>query len=347
MIVRAGLALAERGRLPLALTRRGVRRLLTHRLRELEQHDRRLRVLDHMTAGPIALRPDKPNQQHYELPSKFFQLVLGPRLKYSSALWPMGTTNLQEAEAAMLDLTCLRAQLEDGQHILDLGCGWGSLSLHMAKRFPRSQILALSNSTPQRHYIEEHRPSNLEVVTADINEFDTERRFDRVVSVEMFEHLRNHRLLMQRLAGWLRPGGKLFVHVFCHRRYAYFFETEGPANWMGRYFFTAGLMPSADLVLQFQDALVLESRWLVNGRHYARTAQAWRRNLEGAEDAVIPILRTVYGDEAAARWFQRWRLFFLACEELFGYRQGLEWLVAHYRFSSSTQPVHPATGASA
>ncbi len=315
-------------RLPEPVLRWGMRRLLAQRLR---QESRRARSIDaELSQGPIALVPDAANRQHYEVPAAFFEQVLGANMKYSGAYWPEGVTTLDEAEAAMLELACSRAQLADGQRILELGCGWGSLSLWMARRYPNSRILAVSNSASQREFIESKKPANLDVITADVNTLTLDARFDRVVSVEMFEHMHNWRELVHRITGWLDPGGKLFVHVFCHRRYAYPFETDGASNWLGRYFFTGGLMPSLDLLPRFQGSLVVEKTWEVGGEHYARTAEAWARNLAAHELLVRPVLATTYGPDGEL-WFHRWRVFFLACAELFGYRGGTEWLVGHYR----------------
>lgn len=315
-------------RLPEPVLRWGMRRLLAQRLR---QESRRARSIDaELSQGPIALVPDAANRQHYEVPAAFFEQVLGANMKYSGAYWPEGVTTLDEAEAAMLELACSRAQLADGQRILELGCGWGSLSLWMARRYPNSRILAVSNSASQREFIESKKPANLDVITADVNTHTLDARFDRVVSVEMFEHMHNWRELVHRITGWLDPGGKLFVHVFCHRRYAYPFETDGASNWLGRYFFTGGLMPSLDLLPRFQGSLVVEKTWEVGGEHYARTAEAWARNLAAHELLVRPVLATTYGPDGEL-WFHRWRVFFLACAELFGYRGGTEWLVGHYR----------------
>ncbi len=331
MILGLGLALAERGRVPLPLLRFGVRRLLAQRLRA--ERGRPRRVEPELAAGPLAPAPDRANAQHYELPPEFFELVLGPRLKYSGAYWPPGTRDLGGAERAMLELYIERAELADGQRILELGCGWGSLCLAVARRFPRARVVAVSNAPSQRRFIEERATPNLRVVTADVAAFEPGEQFDRVVSIEMFEHLRNYRELLRRIAGWLCPDGRLFVHVFCHRELTYPFETNGAGDWMGRYFFTGGLMPSFDLLPRFQEQLRLDAHWAVNGAHYARTARSWRENLERRRDAVLPVLGAAYGAAAAERWFHRWRLFFLACEELFGYRGGTEWLVGHYRFA--------------
>ncbi|HAT37440.1 MAG TPA: SAM-dependent methyltransferase [Gemmatimonadetes bacterium] len=327
-----GINLAERGLIPLPALRIGIRRLLAKRLLEAEQGPNVSALSSHLKESAIAVLPEKANEQHYEVPADFFELTLGPNLKYSSAYWPEGTASLSEAEEAMLRLTVQRADLADGHEILELGCGWGSLTLHMAQRFPNANITAVSNSAPQRRFIEARAPQNVRVITADMNELQLEQRFDRVVSVEMFEHMRNYRDLLHRICGWMKPDARLFVHVFCHRDYAYPFETEGDDNWMGRYFFTGGIMPSFDLFGHFDNDLFIEKDWRVSGTHYERTARAWRENLEKERDPVMTVLQQTYGAEAD-RWFHRWRLFFLACEELFGYRGGSEWLVAHYLFA--------------
>ena len=316
-------------RVPEPLLRWGIRRLLAVRL--WQESRRPAGAMEAaLSEGPIALVPDAANRQHYELPAAFFAQVLGRHMKYSGAYWPEGVSTLDDAEEAMLELSASRAQLADGQRILELGCGWGSLSLWMARRFPNSRILAVSNSASQRELIAARKPANLDIVTADLNTFTVDGRFDRVVSVEMFEHMHNWRELMQRITGWLEPGGKLFVHVFCHRRYAYPFETDGAGNWLGRYFFTGGVMPSLDLLPRFLGSLLLEKTWEVGGEHYARTAEAWARNLARHEAVVRDIFTRTYGVDAEL-WRQRWRVFFLACAELFAYRGGTEWLVGHYR----------------
>lgn len=324
--------LAERGVVPLGGLRLGVRQLLRQRLRDAAKGPDIDAFVRELAQSPIALSTDKANEQHYEVPPELFQIALGPRLKYSGAYWPEGVETLEAAEQAMLELTCERAMLEDGQDILELGCGWGSLTLHMARAYPNSLITAVSNSVPQRLFIEARAPANVRVITADMNDLELTGRFHRVVSVEMFEHMRNYRELLRRIHGWLRPDGRLFVHIFCHRDRAYPYETDGADNWMGRYFFTGGIMPSLDLLPRFDEHLRVEAQWEVDGRHYSRTARAWRENLERHKDAAMEVLRGVY-DAEAARWFQRWRLFFLGCEELFGHRDGTEWLVAHYRFA--------------
>ena len=337
------IGLAERGFVPDRLLRLGIRRLCAQRLRE-ESADgttaawaRFRRVLDELRVSPVAIHTDAANAQHYELPPRFFELCLGKRLKYSSCYFPRGNESLDEAEEAMLTLYGERAQLADGQDILELGCGWGSLTLWMAQHFPQSRITAVSNSRPQREFIErrcrERGFENVRVITQDVNRLQLERgHFDRVVSVEMFEHMRNYETLLGRIASWLKPGGKLFVHIFCHRELMYPFETQGADNWMGRYFFTGGLMPSADTLLWFQRDLAIEQQWRLSGTHYEKTANAWLANQDAHRAQVLDILGVAYGKDAP-RWHQRWRMFWMACAELFGYRGGNEWLVGHYLFA--------------
>jgi len=306
------------------------------RLDPEERRRREAAVLERLENGPLTVNADDANRQHYSVPPEFFRLVLGPRLKYSSCYWPEGVTDLAAAEEAMLALTAERAGLSDGQDVLDLGCGWGSFAIWAAERYPRSRIVAMSNSNEQRRFIEEAREqrglANLEVVTAEVGGFDPPRLFDRVVSVEMLEHVRNHRELLRRLSGWLKPEGKLFVHVFCHRRHLYPFEADGPGGWMARHFFSGGVMPSWDHLPRYQDHLRLLARWEVEGRHYARTLRAWRENLERGREAAMPILRATYGPERARLWFAYWRVFFMACEETFALGEGREYFVAHYLF---------------
>ena len=335
--------LAERGFLPDALLRFGMRRLCAERLREErtggpeQTRARFLQRMEELRQAPIALHTDAANAQHYELPPPFFQLCLGKRLKYSGCFFPRGDETLDQAEEAMLALYGERAELGDGQDILELGCGWGSLTLWMAERFPNARITAVSNSAPQREFIlgrarERGLARNVQVLTQDVNRLELEGgRYDRVVSIEMFEHMRNYETLLGRIARWFRPGGKLFVHIFCHRELLYPFETGGEHDWMGRHFFTGGLMPSVDTLACFQRDLRLEQQWLVPGSHYQKTANAWLANQDAHRDEVLAVLREAYGDDAAL-WFQRWRMFWMACAELFGYDGGNEWLVGHYRF---------------
>jgi len=326
---------AERGRIPDALLRKGMRNLLKARLKKLaESPESTEAFLERIRNQPVAVETDAANEQHYEVPTYFFLKVLGPRLKYSSCIWPDGVESLADAENAMLDLTCKRAGLEDRMDILELGCGWGSLTLWMAEHFPNARILAVSNSATQRAHIETQALDrgfcNVEVRTCDVNEFEPGRGVDRIVSVEMFEHMRNPGMLLDRAAGWLNPGGKIFLHVFTHNGAPYLFEDSGdPNDWMSRYFFSGGMMPSPDLLPKASDALELEEDWVVNGVHYSKTLEAWLDRQDAAKDKVMQILEKGYGKEAGL-WFQRWRMFWMACSELFKYNQGEEWPVHHY-----------------
>jgi cyclopropane-fatty-acyl-phospholipid synthase len=345
-LVIAGLIeLVERGLLPDVLVRWGVRMLLRQRLQELPlgdceaTSDEVRHFVAMMDAAEVAPEARKANVQHYEVPAPFFEHILGPRRKYSCCYFGAETDTLAEAEAAALSLTCQRAELYDGARILELGCGWGALSLWMAEHYPQAEILAVSNSHSQREYIaaraHELGLANIEARTSDMNHFNTDERFDRVVSVEMFEHMRNYRALFERIHGWLRPGGRFFLHIFCHRAAPYAFEVRDAGDWMGQHFFSGGIMPSADLPLFFQDRLRLIDQWRWSGRHYALTLNAWLARMDAAREHLRPIVASTYGKEHTDRWWQRWRIFFMACAELFAYRRGQEWFVSHYLFEKA------------
>ena len=332
--------LIARDALPDWILRLGIRRLLNSRLRELRaggverQLERMTRLIEQMDRSPIAVATRAANVQHYEVPSEFFRQVLGRRMKYSCGYWPAGTADLDSSEERMLELTCERAGIRDGERILELGCGWGSLTLYMAQHFPEARIVGVSNSRSQKAHIlgvaKEEGLKNIQVLTQDMKAFRPSGRFDRVVSVEMFEHMRNYRALLDVIGRALRPHGYLFIHIFTHREHPYFFEIRDSSDWMSKYFFTGGVMPSDDLLYCFQDRFTIARHWRLSGNHYKRTAEAWLQRMGANRDTIMPILERVYGSENATRWWAYWRLFFLSCSELWGYNGGDEWIVSHY-----------------
>lgn len=338
--------LAESGWIPDPLLRVGIRRLIADRARQIDlpnstaHRDYLAKFIAELKASPLAVHTHDANRQHYEVPAEFFAHVLGPHLKYSGCLWDTGAESLAAAEEQMLRLTCHRAEIDDGMRVLDLGCGWGSVALYIARRFPATHVTAISNSHSQREFIErrcrELDLNNVVAQTCDVVNFEPNEQFDRVVSVEMFEHFRNYAQLLENIAGWLHCDGKLFVHVFCHRDTPYFFETTGATNWMARNFFTGGTMPSDGLFHYFPKHLQVEAQWSVQGLNYARTCDAWLSRLDQHRRRILPILADVADAPPAKLAFQRWRLFFMACAELFRYRGGDEWYVSHYRFAKPT-----------
>ena len=331
---------AERGFLPDWLVRLGIRRLLGARLQAEVPGNASSRIellqerIEKLKGSPVAILTEKANEQHYEVPSALYETFLGKRLKYSSCLWSEETNSLDEAEEAMLQLTCERAGIEDGMRILELGCGWGSLSLWIAETYKDCTITAISNSRSQAEYIEgvcdENDIRNLRVMTCNMNDLEISEKYDRIVSIEMFEHLRNYEIMLHRIARWLVPEGRLFVHIFCHREMLYFFEDVSDADWMSRHFFSGGIMPSSDIFHHFQRDMILEKQWIVNGNHYSRTLEAWLSRLDRNRDTVKAICAEHYGAREAEIWVNRWRIFLMACSELFRYNKGEEWWVSHY-----------------
>jgi cyclopropane-fatty-acyl-phospholipid synthase len=335
-------SLLEKNKIPDALLRIGIRRLLKQRLADEKkenvesQQQQLMDLITELKNSPIAIETKAANEQHYEVPTEFYKYCLGKHLKYSSGYWKNGVTDIDTSEKDMLEITCERAELNDGQMVLELGCGWGSLSLFMAAKYPKSKFIVVSNSRTQKIYIDEQARqrniSNLEVRTIDINNFSIEVKFDRVVSVEMFEHMRNYQKLMQKVSEVLKEDGKLFVHIFTHKEYAYKFEVKDETDWMSKYFFTGGIMPSDDLLLYFNEHLTIEKHWQLSGSHYGKTSEAWLQNMDKHKKEIIPLFETTYGKGQAIKWWVYWRIFYMACAELWSYKGGEEWIVSHYLF---------------
>ena len=342
-MIQPTLKLIESGKVPDQAIRAAIRHLSKKRLAQEGRFDpalaaqRYMDVLQMLQHSDIAIETEKANEQHYELPTEFFQAVLGKRLKYSASLFNSNKTTLDQAEELALASYCERAQLKDGQDILEIGCGWGSLSLWMAEHYPNANIIVVSNSATQRVYIQEQARlkqfDNLTVMTCDVNVLElAAESFDRVVSVEMFEHVRNYQKLFEKISTWLKPEGLLLCHIFCHRFLHYPFEVKNEFDWMSKYFFSGGLMPAASTFLHFQDHLQLEQHWQWSGTAYERTANAWLENMDRNVNMLKPVFEKTYGKDAAA-WWQRWRIFFMACAELFGYEKGQEWVIGHFLFN--------------
>lgn len=334
--------LLEKDLLPDFLIRIGIRRLLKQRLEQEKkatvelQQAHLMKLIVELKNSPIAINTSEANEQHYEVPTEFYKYCLGKHLKYSSGYWKEGVQDIDTSERDMLELTCQRAELQDGQDVLELGCGWGSLSLFMAAKFPKSRFTVVSNSRTQKIYIDEEAKkrniSNLKVVTININDFNLTDTFDRVVSVEMFEHMRNYQKLMALVADRLKPEGKLFVHIFTHKEFAYKFEVLDDTDWMSKYFFTGGIMPSDDLLLYFNERLSIQQHWHVSGMHYSKTSEAWLQNMDAHKKEIMPLFENTYGKNEALKWWVYWRIFYMACAELWGYSKGDEWIVSHYLF---------------
>lgn len=335
-------SLVEKNRVPDFIIRKNIRKLLTQRLQDENkgsteaQQAHLMQLIEELKNSAIAVETKKTNAPPDELPVEFYQFCLGRHLKYSCGYWEPDVTDLDTSERDMLQLTCIRADLHDGQDVLELGCGWGALSLYMAVNFPKSRFTAVSNSEPQKKYIDEQiikrGITNLTTITADIAMFTVDQTFDRVISVEMFEHMRNYQKLLKKISVFLKTQGKLFVHIFSHKEFAYKFE-RNESDWMSKYFFAGGTMPSDHLLLYFNDHVAIEKHWHVNGTHYRKTAEAWLQNMDKHKKEIIPIFEQTYGSEKALKWWVYWRIFYMTCAELWGYNNGAEWMVSHYLFN--------------
>ena len=333
-------SLLEKNLLPDSAIRAGIRRLLKERLKDEKkatpdaQQEHFNALLESCRNSPIAIETKAANEQHYEVPTEFYKYCLGPNLKYSSGFYKPGVYSLEQAEKDMLAITCERAELKNGMEILELGCGWGSLTLWMEKHFPNAKITAVSNSRTQKEFIDatakERGLNNIEIITADMNVFDTDKKFDRVVSVEMFEHMRNHGMLLKKISGWMKTDAALFIHIFTHKNFLYFFEVKDNSDWMSKYFFTGGMMPSDHYLYYWNEDLKVKKHWRVSGEHYSKTSEAWLENMDKNKSAIMPLFEKTYGKENATKWWVYWRVFYLACAELWGFENGEEWFVSHY-----------------
>jgi cyclopropane-fatty-acyl-phospholipid synthase len=343
-----------KGKVPDLLLRYGVKRLVKKRVKKQNNLSIEARFeylnqfIKELKKQPIAVQTDSANEQHYELPPEFFEKILGRNLKYSCCYWSDDLSykkfkkqnNLQQrldqAEDEMLKLTAERAEIGNGQNILELGCGWGSLSFYLARKFPDSRIISMSNSRDQIDFINKlaaaNKVVNIRAVKADINNFNTEAKFDRIISVEMFEHMRNYQQLMQKISSFLVDEGKLFIHIFSHEFYPFIYQNKKNSDWMSRYYFSGGTMPSQDLLYYFSGDLSLEKQWALSGSHYQKTLEAWLENMDQKQEEIYPILKSTYGEQDAEKWWNYWRLFFISSAEFFGYNDGNDWFISHYLF---------------
>lgn len=331
--------LLAKGAVPDFLVRKGIRNICQKRLDDeygggiKNIEEKRKRILEEFRSSPVAIETEKANDQHYMVPPEFFLTCLGSQLKYSCCHWDH-SKNLDEAEEEMLELTVQRAGIQDGDRVLELGHGWGAITLFMARKFPNSEITAVSNSKYQGEFIldraKERGLNNIRIITADMAEFTIEEKFDRVISIEMFEHMRNYEELLERVSSWLNPNGTLFVHIFVHKELAYKYEVVDDTDWMSKYFFSGGTMPSEHLLYYFQKDLSMKEHWRVCGTHYGKTCRAWLEKMDSNKDAIMKIFKDHYPAGEATKWFNYWRVFFMSCEELFNFKNGTEWYVGHY-----------------
>ncbi len=334
--------LLEKNLLPDFLIRIGIRRLLAKRLKDEDQGDteknqsKLMKYIEELKNQPIAIHTLDANEQHYEVPTEFYKYVLGKRMKYSSGYWISANDTLDVSEENMLKISCERVELKDGMEVLDLGCGWGSLTLYIAEKYPNCKIIGVSNSRTQKEYIDfvckQKGFQNVQIITQDMNVFEIEKQFDRLMSVEMLEHMKNYEKLFSKFARFMKKDALFFIHIFTHKTYAYHFEVKDETDWMSKYFFTGGMMPSDNLLLYFQKDLEIVKHWHVSGKHYQKTSEAWLSNMDKHKKEILPILEKTYGKENKTKWWVYWRVFFMACAELWGYNGGEEWMVSHYLF---------------
>lgn len=327
--------------LPDFVLRRAIRKRLKNTLKKQKAPTRELQdkkhrdLIDQLSRSPVAMHTAEANRQHYEVPAAFFETVLGPWLKYSCGYWDENTAGLRDSEEKMLELTLLRAEISEGKDILDLGCGWGSFSLYAAGKFPDKNFTAVSNSASQKHFIlkkcEQLGIHNLRVITSDVNVFEPDGQFDHIVSVEMFEHVRNYRFLFERIYQWLKPGGRLFIHIFNHREFSYTFDAENNSEWMARHFFAGGVMPGENLFDNFTGKYIKKQQWNINGRHYGKSLEAWLSKMDSNKPEIMDVFGKAYGKQAEKFWIY-WRIFFMACAETFKMNGGTEWQVSHYLY---------------
>ena len=332
-----GIKLTELGIIPESVLRVAIKKIIQQRLSEIpinteERQSKKTDFIEALRSSPIALSTNQANEQHYEVPPSFFQEIMGSYLKYSCGWFDENTTSLDTAEENMLKLYVERLGIQNHQRVLDLGCGWGSFTLFAAEKFPNSNFVAVSNSNDQIEFIKNTAKArsleNVEAIKQDMNDLSLEGSFDRIISVEMFEHMRNYGALLKNLGDHLLKDGKLFVHIFTHRDHPYPYEVRGPSDWMSKYFFTSGLMPSHDIFSYFEEDFVVRQSWKINGMHYAKTCNLWLQNHYKNKKTILDIFTGHYPNPR--QWFVRWQLFFLACEELFAYSEGKEWFVSHY-----------------
>ena len=334
------LSLAESGFIPDVLIKIAARHISTRRLNESNNHDNKDAIINALSKGVVAEKTYDANEQHYEVPPEFFKQVLGENLKYPCSLFE-NENSLDDAERSMLDLYIERAEIKNGQEVLDLGCGWGSFSLYVAKKFPNVNITSISNSSDQISYIKNEAQKrgllNIEAIRMDVNNLKLDNQFDRIISIEMFEHLRNYKLILNSLNELLKPDGRLFIHIFCHKKLTYFYELKNNLDWMTKYFFKGGIMPSMDIFKYFEDEVIIINQWNINGNNYSKTCKAWLDNHYKNKRKILDIFKKHY--DKPKIWYNRWRIFFLSCQAFFALNKGNEYFVSQFLLRKSDKKV--------